>query len=45
VRVEQLAAPALAQIRAKALELERSGYRRSTTVYAHTPPAARAPGP
>lgn len=41
VRVEHLDAAALATARAKALELERSAYQRSKTVYAHTPPAQR----
>jgi len=41
VSVEQLDASALAAARAKALELERSAYQRSKTVYAHTPPAQR----
>ena len=39
VKVEQLDAAALAEVRAGALELERSAYQRSKTVYAHTPPA------
>jgi len=43
-RVEQMDATALAEVRARALELERSAYRRSTAVYAHTPPAERTPG-
>lgn len=38
-RVEQLDARALAEVRASALELERSAYQRSKTVYAHTAPA------
>jgi hypothetical protein len=41
VRVEQLSAAALAEARTRALELERSAYQRSKTVYAHTPPAER----
>jgi len=41
VRVEQLDAAALAEARARALELEQSAYQRSKTVYAHTPPAER----
>jgi hypothetical protein len=41
VRIEQLDARALAEVRAKALELERIAYQRSKTVYAHTPPAER----
>jgi len=43
-RVEQLDAAGLAEVRASALELERSAYQRSKTVYAHTPPAERSPG-
>jgi len=43
-RVEQMDATALAEVRARALELERSGYRRSPAVYAHTPPAEPTPG-
>ena len=39
VKIEQLDAKALAEIRAKALALEKSGYKNSKTVYAHTPPA------
>jgi hypothetical protein len=41
VSVEQLSPSALAAARAKALELERSAYQRSKTVYAQTPPAER----
>jgi len=41
VRVEQLDATAVAEVRAKALALERSAYQRSKTAYAHTPPAER----
>jgi len=41
-RVERLDAAALAVVRAKALELERSAYARSSTVYANTPPAEPA---
>jgi hypothetical protein len=41
VRVEQLDAAALAEARARALELEKSAYQRSKTVYARTPPAER----
>jgi hypothetical protein len=41
VRIEQLDAAALAEVRVKALELERNAYQRSKTVYAHTPPAQR----
>jgi len=43
-RVEQLDVAALAEVRARALEMERSAYRRSTAVYAHTAPAERASG-
>jgi hypothetical protein len=43
VKVEQLDATALAEVRAKALELERSAYQHSKSVYARTPPAERAP--
>jgi hypothetical protein len=39
VKVERLDATALAQVRAKALELEQSAYKRSPAVYAHTPRA------
>ena len=42
-RLEQLDATALADVRAQALKLEQSAYRRSKTVYAHTPPAVQAP--
>jgi hypothetical protein len=38
-RVEQLDAQELATVRAKALELEKSGYRRSKNVYGRTVPA------
>jgi hypothetical protein len=38
-RVERLDAAGLSEIRAKAMELERSAYQRSRTVYANTPPA------
>jgi hypothetical protein len=38
-RVERLDATALAEVRARALKLDRSGYQHSTSVYAHTPPA------
>lgn len=44
VRVEQLDAAALAEVRANALALERSAYQRSKAVYARTPPAEPAPG-
>ena len=43
-RIERLDAAALAQVRARAVELERSAYRRSPTVYIHTPPAEAASG-
>ncbi|MGH2708443.1 MAG: hypothetical protein ACRDJK_09140 [Actinomycetota bacterium] len=42
-RIEQLDAKALAGVRAKALEMEKNAYRRSTAVYAHTPPAEPVP--
>jgi hypothetical protein len=42
-RIEQLDAKALAEVRAKALEMEKNAYQRSTAVYAHTPPAEPAP--
>lgn len=38
VKVEQLDANALAQVRAKAMQLEKSAYKHSKKVYAHTPP-------
>lgn len=38
-KVERLDAQALAAARAEAMKLEQSGYQRSSTVYAHTPPA------
>jgi hypothetical protein len=41
ISVEHLDAAALAAARVKALELERSAYQRSKTVYARTPPAQR----
>jgi len=43
VKVEPLGPEALAEVRAKALELEKSAYKRSRNVYARTPPAAHAP--
>jgi hypothetical protein len=43
-KVEQLDANALAEVRAKALEMEKNAYQRSKSVYAHTAPAERAPG-
>lgn len=42
VRVEPLDAAGLADVRAKALEMERQAYERSKTVYANTPPAEPA---
>jgi hypothetical protein len=39
VKVERLDATALAEVRAKALALEQSAYKRSPSVYAHTPRA------
>lgn len=39
VRVEQLDATALAEVRARALDLERNAYQRSKAVYGQTPPA------
>jgi hypothetical protein len=39
VKVEQLDAKGLAEVRAKALAMEKSAYQRSKAVYAHTPPA------
>lgn len=44
VKVVQLGPEALAEARAKALELEKRAYKISKNVYAHTPPAERAPG-
>lgn len=44
VKVEQLSPEAMTQIRAKALELERSGYRNSRDVYARTRPIEALPG-
>ncbi len=43
-KVEQLNATALAEVRAKALAMEKNAYQRSKSVYAHTAPAERAPG-
>jgi hypothetical protein len=40
--VERLDAAGLAEVRAKALEMERNAYQRSTTVYANTPPVEPA---
>jgi hypothetical protein len=42
-KVEQLDAKGLAEVRAKALAMEKSAYQRSKTVYAHTTPAEPAP--
>ena len=39
VEIEQLGPEALAEVRAKALELEKHAYETSQDVYAHTPPA------
>ena len=39
VKIEQLDEAALAEVRARALELEQSAYQRSKAVYAQTPPA------
>ncbi len=39
VKIEQLGPKALAEVRAKALELEKSAYKNSRNVYLHTPPA------
>jgi len=44
IKVEQLSAEAMGQIRAKALELERSGFRNSRDVYARTRPIEALPG-
>jgi len=38
-KVEQLDAKGLAEVRAKALEMEKNAYQRSKSVYAHTAPA------
>jgi hypothetical protein len=43
-KVEELDAKALAEVRAKALEMEKNAYQRSKAVYAHTAPAERVPG-
>ncbi|HEU5260051.1 MAG TPA: hypothetical protein VFU41_01375 [Gemmatimonadales bacterium] len=43
-KIEQLNATALAEVRAKALAMEKDAYQRSKSVYAHTAPAERAPG-
>jgi hypothetical protein len=42
-KVEQLDAKGLAELRGKALAMEKSAYERSKTVYAHTPPAEQMP--
>jgi hypothetical protein len=39
VKIEHLSPKALAEVRAKALELEKSAYRNDRKVYFHTPPA------
>jgi hypothetical protein len=44
VTFEQMGPEALAEVRAKALELEKSAYENSKNVYAHTPPLEQAPG-
>ena len=43
VKIEQLDAKGMAEMRAKALLLEKSGYKNSKTVYVHTPPAEHTP--
>ena len=43
VKIEQLDAKGLAEIRAKAMAHEKSGYKNSKTVYVHTPPAEHTP--
>ena len=42
-KVELLDAAAMAEVRAGAMKLERSGYQHSSTAYAHTPPAEQTP--
>jgi hypothetical protein len=42
VELAQLSAEALAEVRAKALELEQSAYQNSEEIYAHTPPLEQA---
>jgi hypothetical protein len=42
-RLDQLRPEELADVRAKALELEKSAYENSKTVYANTPPSEQAP--
>jgi hypothetical protein len=44
VKIERLGAKALAGVRAKALELEKSAYKNSRNVYGHTTPAEPMPG-
>lgn len=44
-KVERLGATALAEVRERALQLERSAYQRSKAVYARTPPAERTSHP
>lgn len=44
VKFEQLGPKALAEVRAKAVALEKSAYRNSRNVYRHTPPAEPVPG-
>jgi len=44
VKVEQLSPEAMAEVRAKALELEKSGYKNSKNVYALTPPTEHMSG-
>jgi len=43
VKIEQLGAKALAEVRAKAMAHEKSAYKNSKTVYVHTPPAEHTP--
>jgi len=42
-KIEQLDAKALAEVRAEALKMEKTAYKRSKNVYAHTPPAEQTP--
>jgi hypothetical protein len=44
VKLEQMGPEAMAEVRAKALELEKSAYENSKDVYAHTPALEPAPG-
>ena len=44
VKVEQLGPEAVAEVRAEALKLEKSAYKNSKEVYAHTPPVEHTPG-